>query len=226
MTDLAELLDRAAEPAAAHVVPVDSDIARGRAALRRRRAGMAGGVCAAALLVSGAGGFVITRSAATPERVAPAAASHPTTTARSPHPARARTAAPFRGSLGARPFELHYVPPGWKVQGWTPESLVLVHTDGSPHTTVQDFEGKIAIESAAQPLPQTGIVRTLDGKRFRVTTLRSADGSPTPVIGSLTPSYGKGYLVVQGTTGADAAELLKIAAGTVPAGHDGSPALG
>lgn len=216
MTDLKELLELASAPMTGGSPPVADDLDRGRKALRKRRAGMAGGVVAAAVLVTGAGGLAVARGSATPpNHVAPAA--H---TLVSPKPS------PFTGSSGDSPFKLTYTPPGWKVQGWSPSAVVLVHTDGSPRTNVQDFDGKIAVLSTSTPIPRTGTIKTVGGKKFRVTQDPAHGNSPSsPVVASVSPNYDHAYVQVFGPNGTDPTELLKIAAGVTSTGG-GTPAIG
>lgn len=214
MSSLKDLLDRAALPPESNASPMD-DLARGHAARRRHQVKMtAAGVGASALLVGVVGttaGFIGTPSG---QDARPAAAS--STSPKASH----STTVPFGGSIGDRPLTLRYVPAGWKIQGWGPTSVVLVHSNGSPATTVLDFEGKIAIMLDEQT-DVTGPVRVINGKQFTVGT-----ASPdTPVVQSTRPTYNGAYLSVQGIRGISTDELLKIAAGAA-ATSSGTPAIG
>ncbi|GLW27189.1 hypothetical protein Areg01_01300 [Actinoplanes regularis] len=130
-----QLADLAGEPAEPTTVQADADLARGRAALRRRR-GLRGAAGSALVVAVAAAAFAFTTTG-TPTGSVPTAGGAPTAT----------TADSFRlvAYTGEQPagFSVDKVPAGWEVQGITEYSLVLGPIGAQPRNSA-DPQGDVA----------------------------------------------------------------------------------
>jgi hypothetical protein len=136
---------------AAHRWPdAESDLARGRALLarRRRRHAAAGGTGLVALGTAGA--LLLTGPLASTGRSAPGAGA-----SSAGHPAPRHVSVALVAYEGTQPkgYTLKTIPQGWEVASADNVTLVL-HRIGTPKTG--DFTDKIVIEGDLNPFPKSG----------------------------------------------------------------------
>ena len=170
MTELTDLLDRATgavDAVDASPTSVADDLARGRAALHRRRRNRgriaAGSLAALGILVVGINGTLGGESAPGPADV------------RGQQPAGSIKL--VSASLTAGPYTFGKLPEGWAVQGTTAYAVTIAPTDGSTNDERDSFIGKLVIMYDQNPL--SGETTTVDGREFFI---RSDSGHTTIAV--------------------------------------------
>lgn len=193
MTELTDLLRRASEPDPTPT-PVGDDLARARAALRRRRARGAvriGSIAAVGVIAAG----IVGSSALETDR------DHPAAT-----PDRAAEGVQLvAADADAGPYTFGKLPEGWEVQGVLPSAVTIAPVgfqDQSPYS----FLGKLVI-MYDQNAP-SGEVTTVDGRDF----YRRGDSDHTTVMVTTRPSEPSGTVYVQypDSTGWDTDTMIEF----------------
>ncbi len=193
MTELSDLLNRASEPEHTST-SVDADLARGRAALRRRRARGAirlGSIAAVGVIAAG----IVGSNALQSDRDNPAAV-------------------PDRGTDGvqrgaadadAGPYTFGKLPEGWEVQGVLPSAVTIAPVgfkDQSPYS----FLGKLVIMYDQNP--PSGDVTSVNGRDF----YSRGDSDHTTVVVATRPGEPDGMVSVQypDSTGWDTDTMIEF----------------
>ena len=170
MMNLHDGLERIAGPGAEPTTDqIEADLARGRRALRRRRAVQAGGgsAFAVAAVVAAVAFATAGTTTSTPAPLAQGT-SQSTSAAREPVRLVAYTGEQPKG------FELDKVPDGWEVQGVSESALTLAPI-GAEDQDPNSFVGKIAVmlQSADDHSTPEGTEVTVDGDQG---VLKKAEG--------------------------------------------------
>lgn len=178
MTELTDLLNRASEPAHTST-SVDADLARGRAALRRRRARGAirlGSIAAVGVIAAG----IVGSNALESDRNNPVAI-----------PDRAADGVQLvAADADAGPYTFGKLPEGWEVQGVLPSAVVIAPVgfkDQSPYS----FLGKLVIMYDQNP--PSGDVTSVNGRDF----YSRGDSDHTTVLVATRPGEPEGIVSVQ-----------------------------
>lgn len=212
MTDLKHLLDGAVDTGPADPIPatLEGDLARGRRALRRRRARLAAG----SLTATGAVGALVLAVSLTgggvPQTLEPggrpgAVASRPTApTAQTAQ--TAQTAGLRLSPQGKAGFILGATPPGWVLLDANPWVAVLAR-EGAGAADPNDFRGKIVVQLDRGPVSGRSVQH--GGRTFQV-------GEPTDgvmVSVATRSAEPEGFVVVQVPTdsGLTQAQVLDVA---------------
>jgi hypothetical protein len=178
MTDLTELLDRASD--LDHTpMPVDDDLTRARAALRRQRRtrGLVGSVGVIALVAAGVAGTTVLDRDSDADTVV---------TEEQPGDGIQLVAARAEGG----PYTFGKLPRGWEVQGTTPSAVTIAPADAK-NTNSNSFLGKLVIMYDQNP--PSGDVTTVGGRDFFI----RGDSDHTTIMVSTRAGEPEGLVYVQ-----------------------------
>jgi hypothetical protein len=178
MTELTDLLQRASELDET-TRPLGDDLARGRAALRRRRARVVriGSIAATAVIAAGiVGASTLDRGADAPAVIQDDSAADIQLLA---------------ADTDAGPYTFGKLPEGWEVQGVSPSAVTIAPTDAADQE-MYSFDGKLVI-LYDQNAP-SGDVTSVDGRDFysggdsdtSILAVRTGAGEPA---GTVTVQY-------------------------------------
>ena len=193
MTELTDLLNRASDHDSTST-PVTDDLARGRTALRRRRARGAvrfGSIAAVAAIAAGiVGSSALDRDPATPPAVQEDSAVGVELVA---------------ANAEGGPYTFGKLPEGWEVQGVLPSAVIIAPVgfkDQSPYS----FLGKLVIMYDQNPT--SGDVTTVGGRDFYT----RGDSDHTTVQVATRPGEPDGVVSVQypDSTGWDTATMIEF----------------
>ena len=198
MTELTDLLHRASEsdhtPAS-----VDGDLARARAALRRRRARRSirvGSIAAVGVIAAG----VVGSNALQNDR------DTPSVSVDQGNPDQANPGVQLvAADADAGPYTFGKLPEGWEVQGVLPSTVVIAPV-GFKDQSKYSFLGKLVIMYDQNRL--SGDITTVDGRDFYV----RGDSGHTTVVVATRPGEPSGAVSVQypDSTGWDTATMIEF----------------
>jgi hypothetical protein len=177
MTELKNLLDRASELDET-TLPLDSDLARGRSALRRKRARTVrlGSIAATAVIAAGVVGVnALDRGPEAPPVVQEDAVAGISLVA---------------ADAEAGPYTFGKLPEGWEVQGVLPSAVVIAPV-GAADQSPSSFVGKLVI--MYDLYAPSGDVTTVDGRDFYT----RGDSGYTTVMVTTRPGEPNGTVDVQ-----------------------------
>jgi hypothetical protein len=175
MTDLTDLLDRASDLGETPM-PIDDDLARGHAALRRqrRRRGLVavGSACAVGVLAGLAGPAILDRDSGPNTTVTEGGQIDP---------------ALFAANESAGPYTFGKLPKGWEVQGEFPQGVTIAEI-GDDDQEPLSFLGKLVIMYDQNPPSGDRILS--NGREFysrgdsdhHTVSVRTRDGEPDGMV--------------------------------------------
>ncbi|MFN2625693.1 MAG: hypothetical protein ABR520_06360 [Mycobacteriales bacterium] len=144
MTEIRDLLARAADPVVVSAATVDADISRARRALQHRRARRTAG----SLLVVGAAGGALTlvRSDTPATREPDVAVARTPVVSRAPKPVATLRTTLLVAYTGAQPsgYRVKSVPQGWEIQGADPFAMTIAPV-GFADQQPASFVGKLVV---------------------------------------------------------------------------------